>query len=403
MRFILFFVMVALLTACVKPKAELQPGTWRGVIELQGQQLPFQFEVEKSDSGYRVYLRNASEKIALDEVSIKGDSVDMVLHIFDASLKAKIEGNRLSGTFYKNYAPDFSLPFTAEFGKDYRYAEAGEASVDFSGKYQIEFTTTENKYASIGVFEQNGNRVTGTFLTPTGDYRFLEGNVIDKQLFLSTFDGNHAFVFTAGLDGDSIKGDYYSGKSSHETWKGVRNDNATMPDADTLTYLKPGYETLEFSFPDVDGRKVSLKDEKFKGKVVVLQIFGTWCPNCMDETKFLTQWYRENRDRGVEVLGLAYERKPDFTYASERVRKMKSKLGVPYDFVIAGVNDKEKAAETLPALNQVLAFPTTIFIGKDGKVKKIHTGFSGPGTGIYYEQFVQQFNESINSYLAEPM
>ena len=123
----------------------------------------------------------------------------------------------------------------------------------------------------------------------------------------------------------------------------------------------------------------------------------------MDETKFLTQWYTENKNRGVEILGLAYERKDDFEYASSRVKKMKEKLGVDYDFVIAGTNDKLKASETLPALNKVLAFPTTIFIGKDGKVKYIHTGFSGPGTGIYYEQFKERFNQIVNACLAETM
>jgi hypothetical protein len=101
------------------------------------------------------------------------------------------------------------------------------------------------------------------------------------------------------------------------------------------------------------------------------------------------------------VIGLAYERKDDFNYASERVRKMIDKFGVHYDFVIAGVNDKEKAAETLPMLNKVVAFPTMIFIGKDGKVKKIHTGFTGPGTGVYYERFIQHFNETINELLNE--
>jgi thiol-disulfide isomerase/thioredoxin len=401
MRYLLFLAALVMLGACTSKKAELKTGTWRGVIELQGQQLPFQFEVEKTTEKYAVYLRNASEKILLDEIIVTDDSVNMVLHIFDASLKARINGDQLSGTFYKNYLPDGSLPFSATLGDDYRYAKPGEATVDFSGKYQLDFKTEKGTYPSVGVFEQQGNVVTGTFLTPTGDYRYLEGNVVNDQLKLSTFDGNHAFVFTATKLGDSIKGDYFSGKNSHETWQGIKNENAVMPDADTLTFLKPGFEKLEFSFPDLNKNLVSLNDERFKNKVVVLQIFGTWCPNCMDETKFLTKWYKENKDRGVEILGLAYERKDDFTYASERVKKMKGKFGVDYDFVIAGVNDKAKAAETLPALNQVLAFPTTIFIGKDGKVKRIHTGFSGPGTGIYYEQFVQHFNETINELLAD--
>lgn len=119
----------------------------------------------------------------------------------------------------------------------------------------------------------------------------------------------------------------------------------------------------------------------------------------MDETKFLSQWYLKNKDRGVEILGLAYEAKDDFDYASGRVKKMKEKLSVPYDFVIAGNKDKEEAAKTLPMLNHVLSFPTTIFIGKDGTVKRIHTGFSGPGTGIYYERFIQRFNQTVQELL----
>jgi thiol-disulfide isomerase/thioredoxin len=173
-----------------------------------------------------------------------------------------------------------------------------------------------------------------------------------------------------------------------------------MPDAESLTYLKEGYDRIDFKFPDLNHKLVSPSDEKFKGKVLILQIFGTWCPNCMDETRFLVPWYNENHERGVEILGLAYERKDDFAYASERIKKAVQKMKIPYEFVVAGVNDTEKASKTLPMLNKLLGFPTTIIIGKDGKVKSIHTGFEGPGTGIYYEQYKERFNQIINELLA---
>jgi thiol-disulfide isomerase/thioredoxin len=198
-------------------------------------------------------------------------------------------------------------------------------------------------------------------------------------------------------------GEYYSGKTWMQFWTAEKNENAALPDPESLTYLKKGYDRIEFNFPDVNGKPVSLNDDKYKNKVVILQLFGTWCPNCMDETKFLVPWYKENNQRGVEIIGLAYERKPDFNYASSRVRKMIDKMKVPYDFVIAGTDNKAEASETLPQLNKVVAFPTTIIIGKDGKVKKIHTGFSGPGTGLYYDQFIQHFNETVNACLAETL
>jgi len=401
MRFLLFSAFILLLS-CQQP-IELKPGTWRGVIALQGKELPFIFDIQKNDNGYIAYLHNLEERILLDEITIREDSVYMTLHIFDADLRAKIDGDQMTGTFYKKYAPDFSLPFTASMGGDFYFEKVSPEPVqpDYSGKYQLEFKTDKDTYASVGIFEQQGNRVTGTFLTPMGDYRYLDGNVVGGQLMLGTFDGNHAFLFIASLKGDSLKGDYYSGKSSHETFYGVRNPDAKMPDPEALTYLKDGFKTVDFSFPDLQGNPVKPSDDRFKNKVVILQIFGTWCPNCMDETKFLSKWYLENHDRGVEILGLAYERKADFQYAVERVNKMKSKLGVPYEFVIAGINDKEEAAKTLPMLNRVLAFPTTIILGKDGLVKHIYTGFEGPGTGIYHERFRERFNQIINELLNE--
>jgi thiol-disulfide isomerase/thioredoxin len=403
MRIFLIIILAVVACSCATKNADLKSGIWRGVIEMQGHQLPFGFEVNQVNAQYRITVLNAEERLNLEEVYVQGDSVRIVMHIFDTELRAKIDGDRLTGYFIKNYDPMNKLPFFANHGEDFRFSQDAETELDFSGKYSLEFQSPTEKYVAVGIFKQSYSKVTGTFLTPTGDYRYLQGDVIDNELFLSTFDGNHAFVFTARFEGDSIKGNFYSGKTSLETWKGVRNENATLPDLESLTYLKPGFETLDFNFPDVNGNAVSSSDEKFRNKVVILQLFGTWCPNCMDETKFLAKWYEQNKTRGVEILGLAYERKDDFTYASERVKKMKEKLSVGYDFVIAGTYDKTKAAETLPALNQVLAFPTTIFIGRDGKVKHIHTGFSGPGTGIYYEQFKERFNQIVNELLNEDL
>ena len=378
---------------------------WRAVLALQDTELPFNFDVKKDATGsYDLYLRNANERLLLDEVTISGDSVNISLHVFDANIKARIFGDSLSGVFIKNYEKDYRVPFRAAYGQHFRFAPRSKAapSTDFSGKYEVVFTNDSDTTVAVGIFNQMADSVTGTFLTTTGDYRYLEGNIVNDELKLSTFDGNHSYIFTAKKTSDGkLVGEYVSGKTWKQSWTALKNENASLPDAESLTFLKPGFETITFSFPDANGKTVSLADEKYRNKVVILQLFGTWCPNCMDETKFLTQWYKENQSRGIEIIGLAYERKNDFTYASTRLKKMIDKFGVPYDFVIApSTNDKLEAANTLPMLNTVVAFPTTIFIGKDGKVKKIHTGFSGPGTGIYYNQFIQHFNETVNELLS---
>jgi thiol-disulfide isomerase/thioredoxin len=396
------------LAACTPPShppATLKTGAWRATLALQGQQLPFNFEViSDKTGGVDAYLRNADERLLLDEITVANDSVDIALHIFDANIKARIVGDTLRGEFIKNYDKNSRVPFVAVHGLTHRFEKGKDPNnvPDFSGKYSVTFVNDADTTRAVGIFHQQGDSATGTFLTPTGDYRYLEGNVADGQLQLSTFDGNHAYIFRATKKEDgTLNGEYISGKTWKERWEAQKNEQAALPDPESLTFLKPGYEKIEFSFPDVNGKKISLNDEKYKNKVVILQMFGTWCPNCMDETKFLVPWYNENHPRGVEIIGLAYERKPDFEYASNRVRKMIAKYDVKYDFAIAGTNDKVKAAETLPMLNKVVAFPTTIFIGRDGKVKKIHTGYAGPGTGVYYEQGIQKFNETVNELLRE--
>jgi thiol-disulfide isomerase/thioredoxin len=408
MRYIFGFLIIltSVLHGYAQSAHKLKVGTWRGVLELQGQQLPFNFRVTKdATGGFDVFLKNAKEELLLDEVNFKNDSVDFVLHVFDAQLRASIKGDSLKGFFILNYRNDYRLPFKAAFNQNFRFsADEKKPKIDFSGKYQVVFTNAKDTTLGVGLITQKGTYAEGTFLTPTGDYRFLEGNVINDTLHLSTFDGNHAYLFKAYFKNDfTLQGDYWAGKSYHQNWTGVKNENASLPNPESLTYLKDGYDKIEFSFPDLNGNKVTLNDFKYENKVVILQLFGSWCPNCMDETKFLSEWYNVNKDRGVEVLGLAYERKEDFAYASDRVKKVKEKWNVKYDFVIGGVNDKVKAAQTLPALNKVVAFPTTIFIGKDGKVRHIHTGFEGPGTGVYFLQFVDRFNEIVNELLAEEM
>jgi thiol-disulfide isomerase/thioredoxin len=401
MKYLSVLAIVFALFSCAKKESE--SSIWRGVIEMQGQELPFTFDLEKKGNAYKVIIHNADERLELDEVTTLGDSLIIVMHIFDSELRVKHSEDSLKGYFIKNYEKNFKLPFTAVRGQSFRFANADvDPTVNYSGRWATWFTNESDTTQAVGIFEQDGNRVTGTFLTTTGDYRYLEGNVVSDQLRLSVFDGNHAFLFNAYKSADGkLSGEFLSGRNWSQFWEGERDDNAELPAPETLTYLKKGYKTIDFSFPGLDGKNISLKDDAFKDKVVIIQLFGTWCPNCMDETKFLTEWYRENKDRGVEIIALAYEAKDDFNYAVSRIQKMKEKIGPEYTFVVAGTRDKAMASETLPMLNKVLAFPTTIFIGKDGNVKKIETGFTGPGTLFYYDQLVQRFNETVNELLAE--
>ena len=246
--------------------------------------------------------------------------------------------------------------------------------------------------------------VFGTFLTTTGDYRFLEGTVSDQKLYLSCFDGSHAYLFTGKLLNDSTitEGKFYSGLSSIETWTANKDDKAILPDAYSITDLKPGYDKIDFSFPGLDGKKVSLSDQKFKNKIVLVQFFGSWCPNCMDETAYLTSFHKKYQEKGVEIVALAYERTKDFERSRKNIARLRDRFSVPYDMLVTGfTKDKVEVSKSLPMLKQFMAFPTLMIIDKNGKIRKIHTGFSGPGTGTHYSDFVKEFEKTIADLLAE--
>lgn len=297
-----------------------------------------------------------------------------------------------------------ALPFKAEKGEMYHFAKTPQKTTkNVTGKYATYFQRPDNKDSSfaVGILEQKGTKLAGTFLTTTGDYRYLAGDVVGDSLFMSCFDGSHAFLFRATiLPNGQIRGGMWSGISGYQPFVSTRDAQAQLPPPTALTFLKPGYETIDFNFPQPDGSMVSLKDERYKGKVVVLQISGTWCPNCMDETRFLAPWYTKNASRGVEIIGLFFERSPEMKVSGPKIEFMKKRFGVPYPAVLAGVYDAN-AGRALPALNKISGYPTTIFIDKKGRVREIHTGFSGPGTGKYYDQFVEDFNALINKLLSE--
>ncbi|GAB3841431.1 TlpA family protein disulfide reductase [Hymenobacter jeollabukensis] len=405
----------------------LTAGTWRGVLSAQGQEIPFLFDVATDGGKPTVTLRNGEERLKLDEITTAGDSTTIRLGVFDAALVVRADGaDKLKGAWVKYDAKEpYRVAFSATKGEQPLFTDSGteqgyklatevkDAMKELT--YSVQFTDDQGEsYPAVGIFNigtiDSANKSTGTFLTTTGDYRYLAGNLVARNdgthIMLSTFDGSHAFLFDGVTSKNprlgEFKGHFYSGKSGHETWTAKGNPNAKLPDANALTGLKPGQKRLDFKFPSImEGGSISPTDPKYQGKVVVVQVLGSWCPNCMDETNFLAPWYEQNKQRGVEIIGLGFERTPDQKLASQKLLKMKQRMNIGYDIAVAGVANKDSASKALPQLAKVLAFPTTIFLDKKGEVRKVHTGFSGPGTGKYYEQEKAEFEKTVAQLLAE--
>jgi thiol-disulfide isomerase/thioredoxin len=394
-----FFTLLLVLSANIfHAQNFLKSGIYRGLIQANDSiQIPFNAEVNLNKDSLFFTIINGSEKLTSSIALSNHDTAIIPMFVFDADLKLyRGKNNQVEGIMIKNYVKDYTMPLTLIYGEKERFKESKPALVNLSGKYAVTFNNNGSLSQAIGLFEQTNNLLYGTFLTETGDYRFLEGKVFDSSFVLSAFDGEHAYLFRGKLGKNKrIKGEFFSGKTGYRSFSGTFDPNAKLRDPYALTYLKEGYETFEIEFPDLNGNKVSLNDERFKNKAVVIQILGTWCPNCMDETEFLSNWYNKRKIRDIEIVGLAFEAKNDFDYAAKRLNIFKKKYNIKYEILFCGLSGTKSASEALPMLNKVMSFPTTIFLNKKHQLVKIHTGFNGPGTGKYYEEFIESFNQNI--------
>ena len=383
-------------------------GIWRGeILRTDGHPIIFSFQTRIVAGRLIIHVINGTERLLVDNIRQQGDSLFIDMPFFDSHFSLRIvDETTLEGNWIKISGNKQSVvPFRAVFNQVSRFPDPKAPLFNISGRWAAHFRGLTDSTEAVGEFSQLGSEVRGTFLTPTGDYRFLEGVVDGDTLRLSTFDGGHAYSFVSKiLDTNLMQGFYYSGAASVETWVAEKNAEARLPDEYSLTGLKDSANArLHFSFPDLNGKMVSLQDPVYKNKVVIIQILGSWCPNCMDETRFLSAWYIQNQSRGVEIVGLAYERTTSFADTKRLLQPFITRFNVTYPILATGVttSDSLRSEKTLPEIREIAGFPTTIFIDKKGMVRKIHTGFNGPGTGEHYEMQKKEFNELVNSLLTE--
>lgn len=267
---------------------------------------------------------------------------------------------------------------------------------------EVTFDYANEAEKAVGIFHYplvgniNGaNSLYGTFLTETGDYRFLEGATIKDSLYLSCFDGSHAFLFRAQLKNDTLWGDFHSGSHYKTEWFAVKNEAFELRHADSLTYIV-NEKPLEFELMKLDGSYYKYPNESLQNKVVLIQIMGTWCPNCLDESNYLKKIHSQYSDQ-LEIIAVTFETQKTTEEKIEKVARYKEALDLHYTFLIGGDACKPCASQVFPQLSDIISFPTLIFIDKKGEIRKIHTGFSGPGTGDHYTDFVQETDLFIES------
>jgi thiol-disulfide isomerase/thioredoxin len=443
-----FFATIAFsFSACLVMEGKysaVAPGTWRGTIQMvpkeivaqQGNEihtvrelltqkdkktlpdavrltestegeLPFLFDVKYlTDTTFEIDIINGEERIKVEAADIKHgrnrqtgrDTLRIDFPVFGSYIKALYQERVMDGEWIIP-AKGLTYKFNAHFGQNHRFTTlAKPPKADLTGKWDCDFDLANKKpYKAIGELRQNGNILRGTFRTETGDYRYLDGEVQGDKFYLSTFDGAHAFIFEGKIREDGhLDGTFRSGRETPEVWEARKNDATELRNANELTVAK-SENSINFTFPNAEGKMVSLAD--YGQKVKILQIMGTWCPNCWDETRFLTQYLKENPSEKLAIVALSFERNPDI--ATTQVSVYKKKMNLPYEILIAGTSTKkEEAAKALPFMSEVLSYPTMVFVDKNNKIRRIHTGFDGPATSKYAD-FKKEFEEFTKKLMSE--
>ncbi|OIQ37278.1 MAG: redoxin [Bacteroidetes bacterium MedPE-SWsnd-G1] len=403
MRYLYLLFALIFVSSCTTGQGQktLKTGFYRVVLGAQdNEEIPFIFEAN-SDGTLTIF--NADERINVDEIRYVNDSIYIRTPVFQSYFAGVFDGDNLSGK-YINKTRKRVTSFNATYDNDLRFSTEATAEFNVSGVWETVFSKGERgEYIAKAIFKQDGKKVTGTFRTTTGDYRYLEGIMDADTLKISTYDGAHAFLFKAIVNDTVMKGQFYSGNHWKEPFVAKRNSEFELPEIDELTYLNDGYETLEFSFPDENGTMISLSDERFKNKVVLVQIMGTWCPNCLDSSVFYAQFHNENKNKGFEVVALTVEFKKTEEEAFKNIKRLRDRIGMTYPILLAqyGTGSKSEMQKKLPALNHIISYPTTIFIDKSGNVRRIDTGFNGPGTGEKYTDYTTEFETFVSGLLAE--
>ena len=379
-------------------------GLWRGVLQSPGGELPFGIQMAKTSTGYEAKILNGTERVDTSGVVVNGNQVEIQFSWYDARIKASYDAdsNSLSGEWSKTAAGMISsLPFSATKGYPYRFEKNSEnqSPTQVAGIWQAEFVDEDETSVAVGEFKQSGQKVNGTFLTPTGDYRFLSGHAIGGRLKLSAFDGAHAFLFDAKLVDGQLSGGFWSRDSYQATWTAELNDQAydVLPDSWDMVKITTEDNTVSFAFEDLNGQLVQLSDQRFKNKPVLINLFGTWCPNCNDEAPVLAKFYDQYHADGLEIVGLAFEFTEDVTRDRKQIAEFKQRYGIQYPLLRAGINDKKEAAKVLGFLDKVVAYPTSIFLNRDHQVVNIHSGFAGPGTGEHFNELVKDLEAQIKA------
>lgn len=391
-------------TTPTEDQSLITDANWRFSFQIEDEEIPFNVEFRNIGKENKVaIIRNGKEEIICKNFEIKEDSIFITIPVYNTILAGRIESeNLITGNWINTLRDDYLVPFIAEKDKEFRFTPAKTSSV-IPNRYHAFFQPeADENWDAILNIKQTPEGVTGTFLTETGDYGYLQGNIMNDKLFLSSFEGSHAYLFKADIVGDTLKnGEFISGTHYNGNWYAKADSVFELKNPKTLTYLKEGYQYFDFKLPNQDGDTVTWNDLNLDNKVVIVDIMGSWCPNCLDASVAMNKILENYPDTDIEIIPIAFERTDDLEEARRKVFNFQDYFGHENRFLFGGKVTSKNTAAAFPMLNHIMSFPTIIFIGKDREIKRIYTGFYGPGTGKYYEEFLVKTKTLLDELLEE--
>ena len=400
MRLLFFVILFSPFGMYSQTAPQLQPGKWQGQLAMNDRLfVPFRMEMSEQKSKLILEIINGDERISL-QLNTEKDSIIARFPELDAYIKFKVgeTGTELRGYWLNmNKKVQTKIPLNAWVDKTITELDIVTSNID--GKWKATFSpTSKEPEITVGIFNQKAELIQGTFLTETGDYRYLSGTVGADRFSMSTFNGSWAFLVEGSIVNDSIYGKFYSGASYQTDWIAVKDANAALRDPSKLTYVDKSADFNFAALKSLKGKSVDLK-KRGKNKVVIYQIMGTWCPNCIDEIHYFKELYQKYHNQGLEIIGMSYEVGNDEKSQIKRLKAFKKRLSIPYEIVLAGTSSKEVASSQFPMLNGIMSFPTAVVVDRTGKIVYVHTGFNGPATGEAYENYTKEMKEILEGLL----
>lgn len=403
--FTLAVVALLLLTSCDNNSPQkpypglLLPGDYHLVFDMDTLTIPAQLHV--NDKG-QWSIQNWTEQIPIDSITWTDSTFHAKMPLFNTSFSGRVMDNQTIAGKWTDHTrePLYEILFTAKkadlplLPKD-RSPEKLIYTVLFSPDVPLSHDD------AIGMFYRYDTLLYGTFLTRSGDHRFLQGRYHENEIMLSGFNGAHLMYYKATVKGDSLIGKYYSGKHYSTKWIGVRNPQAKLQHPDSISKMKNPNEEFTFKVRAENGDSVLFNKENLSGKVSVVQVSGSWCANCTDESRFFQNLYSRYESKGLQIIPVQFERTEDFDAARKQVHAQHQELGLTYATYYGGQAGKGMVNKVFTAIDNITAYPTAIFIDKNGVVRKIHTGFYGPGTGDFYKIHTTELDSFVQMLLNE--